>query len=220
MEELVVMLSDLGFEVLSHEHVGDEMTFVVHAENSLVGQFASLMMRAGFDQTFREVHEHAFKLNHLDRLVNSIGSAKVEITFHSSFVGELVSNSVEVVKNSAAILLLLAGANSGRGKGALAYICAPYEGGPRSISENVDYAKSCARFVAEEHGWIPVTPQVMFGHVYDEDDRDGDMDACFHVLDVCGLIAVFGLLISSGMVDEILKAWKAETDIVWIGDAC
>lgn len=90
----------------------------------------------------------------------------------------------------------------------IVYICSPFAG---NIEKNVAAARTYSRF-AVEHGYIPITPHLLFPQFLDDSDpKERELGLFFGnaIMSKCSEVWVFGSHISSGMEAEIKRAkWK------------
>lgn len=94
-------------------------------------------------------------------------------------------------------------------KQTLAYICAPYTGDvEKNTKVAIDFGK-----MAQEKGFLPIIPHLLFPYLDDEKDREEAMSMCLEVVERCDVLFVLSDVITSGMKREIDLAKKKEMPI-------
>ena len=99
------------------------------------------------------------------------------------------------------------------------YVCSRLAG---DVENNIEKAKSYARFVAKECGAIPIAPHLYFTQFLDGnllEDRAFSTMAGLMLLSECDELWYFGDNISSGMVREIIAAKEQNIPVRYVSDA-
>ncbi len=98
------------------------------------------------------------------------------------------------------------------------YVCSPLAG---DYENNIEKAKSYARFVAKDCGAIPIAPHIYFTQFLDDtmpEERAFGTMAGLLLLTECDELWYFGDRVSQGMVKEIIAAKEQNIPVRYVSD--